>query len=307
MLSLILAQKILSLFIIMGMGFALVRSGVMKPELSRGLALANLYIISPCMLISAFQIDMTDEVKMGFLVALLAGAVVQAGFMLVTRVLARPLRLTEVERASVIYSNAGNLIIPLVSWILGDNMVVYCTAYMVFQTITMFSHGKSLMRGSHSVDLRQIFLNVNMVAMYVGALLFFTGIRFPTPVQDAISSVGSMIGPASMLVTGMIMGGTRFSDFKRFKRLPLVVVLRLVALPLCALAFLKLTPLHALVPNGDMVLLITLLAASSPSASTINQFAQIYGRDSAYASAINVVTILCCIVTMPIMVAIYQL
>jgi predicted permease len=306
MLSIILAQKILSLFIIMAMGFALVRSGVMKPEQSRGLALANLYVISPCMLISAFQVELSDEVKMGFLLALIAGAAVQTAYMLLTWLIRRPLHLNEVEQASIIYSNAGNLIIPLVTWILGSDMVVYCTAYMVFQTVTMFSHGKSLVRGTRSIDLRQMFLNVNMIAMYAGVLLFFTGIRFPEPVQDAISSVGNMIGPASMLVTGMIMGGTNFREFLRFKRLPLVVALRLVVLPLCALALLKLTPLHTLVPNGDTILLITLLAASAPSASTINQFAQIYDRDASYAGAINVVSILACIVTMPIMVAIYQ-
>ena len=77
---------------------------------------------------------------------------------------------------------------------------------------------------------------------------------------------------------------------------------------LIGLAILKFTPLASLAPgNGTSVLLITLLAASAPSASTINQMAQIYNRNSAYASAVNVVTILCCIVTMPIMVFLYQL
>ncbi len=52
---------------------------------------------------------------------------------------------------------------------------------------------------------------------------------------------------------------------------------------------------------------MTLLAAAAPSASTINQMAQIYNHDAGYASAINVTTILLCIVTMPTMVALYQL
>ena len=53
--------------------------------------------------------------------------------------------------------------------------------------------------------------------------------------------------------------------------------------------------------------MITLLAMTTPSASTVTQMAQVYGKDADYASAINVVTTLCCIFTMPLMVTLYQM
>ena len=56
-----------------------------------------------------------------------------------------------------------------------------------------------------------------------------------------------------------------------------------------------------------LCMLVSLLATCTPSASTITQMAQIYGKDADYASAINVVTTLLCIFTMPLMVALYQL
>ena len=59
--------------------------------------------------------------------------------------------------------------------------------------------------------------------------------------------------------------------------------------------------------GGKNILLITLIACITPSASTITQMAQIYGRDADYASAINVLTTLLCIITMPIMTALYQM
>ena len=61
------------------------------------------------------------------------------------------------------------------------------------------------------------------------------------------------------------------------------------------------------VANGKTILLITLIATITPSASTVTQMAQIYGRDAEYAGAINIITTLLCMVTMPIMVALYQL
>lgn len=307
MLSLILAQKILSMFVIMAMGFALVRTRTVSAEDERGVSLATLYVISPCMIVSAFQVEMTHEVASGFALALVAGLVVQALFWLLSVAFGRALKLDAVERASIIYSNAGNLIVPLVVMVLGQDMVIYCTAYLAFQTIFMWSHGKNLMEGKRSVSWRKMFLRINMVAVYLGLFMFFTGLRFPDPIDVAIDSVAAMIGPAAMLVTGMIMGSVDFRSLLAYKRLPIPVILRLVVFPLAALAVFKFTPLASLAPNGEAVLLVTLLAAAAPSASTINQMAQIYNHDAGYASAINVVTILLCIVTMPAMVALYQL
>jgi hypothetical protein len=61
------------------------------------------------------------------------------------------------------------------------------------------------------------------------------------------------------------------------------------------------------VPNAGQILLVTFFAVITPAASSITQFAQVYEKDAAYAGAINIVSTLLCIVTMPLMVAIYQM
>ncbi|MGI6032214.1 MAG: AEC family transporter [Coriobacteriales bacterium] len=305
--SLILAEKIFGLFLIIAMGFILVRSGLMRAEQSRGLSIACLYVISPCMIVTAFQVDATSEVKAGFLLAMGAGLAVQMLYTFLSWLLGRsPLKLSAVEKASVTYSNAGNLVIPLVMMTFGQDMVIYTTAYMVFQTMFMWSHGKSLLQGKTGIDLRQIFLSVQMIGVYIGLFLFMTGLRLPGPVYTAVQSVGNMIGPASMLVTGMIMGGMDFKRLFSFKRLPIPVCLRLLVFPFFAVLILKFTPLATLVSNGSDILMITLLAAAAPSASNINQMAQIFHSNAEYASAINVVTILLCIITIPLMVSFYE-
>ena len=54
-------------------------------------------------------------------------------------------------------------------------------------------------------------------------------------------------------------------------------------------------------------LLITLLACTTPAATTLTQFAQVFGKDARYACAINVLTTILCIATIPVMVALYQM
>ena len=87
----------------------------------------------------------------------------------------------------------------------------------------------------------------------------------------------------------------------------MAVFLRLIFLPGMILPVLKFSGLAAWREQGQMLLLITLLASCSPCASIIAQLAQIYHKEEEYASLINTVTTLCCIVTMPLMVFLYQL
>lgn len=58
-----------------------------------------------------------------------------------------------------------------------------------------------------SYDWRKIVLNINMISIVIGVVLFFTRIHLPQLINDTIGSVGSMIGPASMIVTGMLFAG----------------------------------------------------------------------------------------------------
>jgi predicted permease len=45
----------------------------------------------------------------------------------------------------------------------------------------------------------------------------------------------------------------------------------------------------------------------TPSATTVTQMAQLYDREVSYATAINTVTTLVCLVTMPLLTMLYYL
>lgn len=307
MISIILMKKIVSLFLIMFMGVALVKCGVIKSEESKSISVVSLYLIMPCVILSAFQVDCTPEVRDGLILAVAAAVIVHIALIILAALLKYPLHLDEVEQTSIIYSNAGSLIIPLVTTILGKDWVIYSSAFVSVQLILLWSHAKAVICGEKKLDLVKIVTNVNMLAIFAGILLFATGIRFPGPVQDAVDSVGSMVGPAAMLVTGMLIGNMDFKKVLSYRRLLLIVPMRLLFMPALVLLFLKYSGIAGLVENGSMILLVTLLATITPSASTITQMAQVYGKDADYASAINVTTTLLCIITMPLMVALYQL
>ena len=150
-------------------------------------------------------------------------------------------------------------------------------------------------------------LHPNILAVLVGVILFAAGIRLPKLLTGAMEGMGGMIGPISMVVAGMLIGGMDLKRAFSFRGIWKVAALRLVAVPLVLVALLRMSGLSALAENGGTILLVSLLAASTPSAATLTQMAQLYDREAEYASAIYVVTTLLCIVTMPILVGIYQM
>ena len=55
------------------------------------------------------------------------------------------------------------------------------------------------------------------------------------------------------------------------------------------------------------ILMVTLLTTCAPSAVAVTQISQVYSDQGRYASFINVVTTLLCIITMPLIIALYQI
>lgn len=174
-----------------------------------------------------------------------------------------------------------------------------CATYLSVDTL------QKIISRESSYDWKKIVLNINMISIFIGVVLF-RKIHLPEIINNTLGSVGSMIGPASMIVTGMLFAGMNLKQIFADKRVYFVSFLRLIAVPLLALVMIKISHLAMFSADGNKIMLIVFLAIITPSASTITQMCQVYGNDSRYASAINVMTTLFSIITMPLMVMLFE-
>ena len=78
-----------------------------------------------------------------------------------------------------------------------------------------------------------------MISVFAGVVLFFTKIRLPEIVDQSLSSVGSMIGPASMIVTGMLIAEMNLRNIFENVKVYFISFLRLVVIPVISLVILK--------------------------------------------------------------------
>ena len=95
--SLILAQQIAELFLILLIGCVLVKARLLKSADSRVLSVVMVYAVMPCVIINAFQVDYSPAVVTGLLYAFALAIALHALLLLLARLLRRPLRLDVIE------------------------------------------------------------------------------------------------------------------------------------------------------------------------------------------------------------------
>lgn len=305
--SLLLMEEIIKLFVIMFMGYAVVKAGLMKSSESKSVSVILVYLVIPCVIIKAFQVDYTPDVQKGLFLAIAAAVAVHILFLLITIPLKKIFKMDVIEQATSIYSNAGILVIPLVQELLGQDYVIYSSAYIAVQLILLWTQGKNMLCEEEKLEWKKIFLNVNIISIIAGIVLFLFRIKLPGGVQDVLGMMNNMIGPLGMLLAGMAIAEVPLKSIFTKKRNYLSVALRLLLYPVLGLLLMKAIQIVVNLENSSQILLTVYLACVTPACASVTSMAQLYDKDAAYASSLYVLTTLLSIVTMPVMVYLYEM
>ena len=305
--SLLLMEEIIKLFVIMFMGYAVVKAGLMKSSESKSVSVILVYLVIPCVIIKAFQVDYTPDVQKGLFLAIAAAVAIHILFLLITIPLKKIFQMDVIEQATSIYSNAGILVIPLVQELLGQDYVIYSSAYIAVQLILLWTQGKNMLCEEEKLEWKKIFLNVNIISIIVGIVLFLFRIKLPAGVQDVLGMMNNMIGPLGMLLAGMAIAEVPLKSIFTKKRNYLSVALRLLLYPVLGLLLMKAIQIVVNLENSSQILLTVYLACVTPACASVTSMAQLYDKDAAYASSLYVLTTLLSIVTMPVMVYLYEI
>ena len=306
-----LVSKILSLLVLVGAGVVLVKTKLLKKEDSVALSKISVFLLSPCVIVSSFSMKVDGKAGQSLLLCFFYAILANFLFLFLGTLLRKPLHLSPVEEMSLEYTNCGNFVLPIVASVLGEEYLLYVSAYITVYNLLVWTHGIHLFQGkaeqtkeerSKENAFLKILFNPNILAILFGVFLFFTKISLPAPISLAISDLGKMIGPISMLITGIILGSMSFKKILSYRRIYMVTAFRLLFFPFIYLLLISgLSRIDGFLDN-HVLFLVTFLSAMAPAAANVSQFAILYGKEEEYASCINIFTTLCTIISMPILV-----
>lgn len=212
------------MFLLMLLGFLTGRLGMIHKETAKDLTNFLLYIISPCLIVNAYLVGFSMKRLIEFFQAIVAVTLVYSVSIIVSHLIINKKFFKDQETRSVLlygsaYSNAGFMGIPLVSAILGESAVFFSVPYLVVCNFFMWTHGVALFSIEHKRSLRLRFLdalkNPNVIATFIGFVIFVSGIKLPELVLTPIKSLVSVNTPLSMVVVGTNLGAISFSSKKK--------------------------------------------------------------------------------------------
>lgn len=302
-----LTSQIILMFILMLVGLLINKLGFMHGDTSTDLTNILLYIVSPCLIVKAFEqtfsadrLQMLGRVILGIIVIYLLMIIVTQ--LVFKRVADENLR--RIMRYGSVYSNAGFMGIPLTSSLFGSTGVFFAVASLAAFNIFSWTHGITLFtgqQGSRRENVKQIILNPNIVAIVVGLILFVTSIHLPTIANSAITYVSSINTPLSMIVIGNSLADVKLNRATLDKRLWWVLLLRNFLFPYLAIVVLQLMGITG-VP-----LYTTVLMAACPVAGLVVLFTlKVHGNPGPAVSLMSVSTILS-VISIPLVFALVNL
>lgn len=305
--SLLLAEKIASMLIMVLMGYILVRIHILDDNAASMLSLLALYLVNPCKLITAFIVDYDRQLACNLLQLFLYAIAIHLIFIAVSHIAGRTFNINPACKGSIIYTNCGNLLLPIIAEVLGQDSLFYSCAYYAAENIFIWTHLQVLMGNPDGMSLKKILINPNIAAIAIGLFIFVSGIHPTGPIYSSIAAVGDMTGPLAMLVTGCIIAKSDLTAVFGKIRIWCYCLLRLIVYPLFIIVIMKMLSLDHFIHGFNKLAMVGFLAVSAPTATSVVQLAKLDNGDYESANAINIMTILLCVLTMPVMIYLYQL
>lgn len=290
--------QIAVMFVIIAAGILCSRFGVIDHEKSRTLSGVILKVVTPALIISSFQTELTAEAVRGLYGSLLLGAVSFAISLLVPTWMIKKSRDYDyvVARFSCMYPNCGFIGIPLAYGVFGREGVFYINAFAVIFNLLVYSHGVCIMSSSEYHFSWKRLVSPGIIGVITGLFLFIMRWKLPYVVLRPMEMLADMNTPLAMLVAGVSMAETDLAGILKAPGVFRLSLYRLILIP--ALFILA----SRFIPLPEMVRMTGVLAASCPAAAIGILFSLEYGRDEVYASQLFAMTTILSIVTVPLMV-----
>ena len=291
--------------VVVVVGVIVGRTGVLGENARMVLNRVAFHIGVPAlMLLNLSEASLDQIFSLPLLVSALAAL---TGFALCFAIMAavrRIVRRSVVASWTASYVNAGNLGIPLSSYVFGGTTEI--SAIILFQVVVMAPIGIAILnstsepRRSPARQALALVTNPIIAASALGLILAATGVRLTGPVADPLHLLADLAIPTVLLAFGISLS-SRAADHDHADRVDLtvVIVFKILLMPILAFAY-----AHWLLgATPEQTLLVTVFAAL-PSAQNINTYAAVYRRNESLARDATLISTL---VSVPVVAGIVAL
>lgn len=282
-------ENMAMLFIIVGVGYAAEKTGVLSSEAKEYLSTLMLSIASPCLIVdSMIYIEMSNEI-LHHTVSVLIGVTFLCGaFFVLSYAFGKVLCKQDISDEGVYMAlitsvNSGFIGLPIAKAILGmeglymmaiANIVCNIFLYSVCIMQINYKRGKK----SNRRKICSLLVNPNIIASIIGIAIMMTGIELPHIMESCIKEIGDITVPLSMIIIGISFGEGHMSNIIKNRKLWIIGGLKMIVVPLIVLGTVLLLDIY------EMTKWILVFVSGLPSAIALGPLTERLGKNTQLAS-----------------------
>ncbi len=300
----LLLSNLIGLFLLIGVGFFAVRTGVLPAGASKMLSSLLMKISVPTTIVCS----MLRPFDPGFLrlsiSIILVGVVMFPLFAALSLGLSRLLRVPGDRRGMwcccATFCNNGFMGFPVALALFGEEGLALTVMLSIPFNFLLYSLGVKMacmdVTGvGKSLSWRKALVNPINLAMVVGLALYLTQLQLPQAVAAPLRYLSDTTTPLSMIVTGMNLSQGKMSDVLRDRNAFTASGTRLLLFPLIAWGLMSLVP-----GLDELVIGAALINLSMPAPAAATFIGEEHGGCTQLAARIVFLSSLLCLVTIPL-------
>lgn len=307
MATLTMLTQVFVLFILMGIGYVLAKTGFIDKKGSDQMTTLLCYVVLPCAILNSFQMKFTSNMFHNFLIMCAVTFGIHIFNILMSNVVFNKRTIHDDEercilRFSSTYCNSGFMGFPLLESLAGANGLFYGSAFNSVFGLFLWTHGFLIFSGKFDKkSIIKAVLNPNILASLIGMILYCFSITLPAPIALSVKYIAQLNTALSMIVIGTTM--TQISLTKIFTSLHVYIG---VAMRNLILPFALLFILYAIGIRGEL-LLCSLIPAACPVAGFSVLFSKLTGKNVAFPCKVMTLSTIASLVTMPLILGVINL
>lgn len=293
---LVVLGQVMTLFLMMGVGFGLGKAGKITGHGTAEFSTLLLYVVTPCIIIDSFQTDYDPALLRTLGMGVVCQCVCYGLYAVIVSFFFRrdPQELRSPMRFGSMYGNTGFMGLPLIQAVMGDEAVIFAVVALVVFNLWIWSHGLITMSGRDQVSLRKMLINPGMLGLLGGLPLFLTRTTLPGPLYNAVGFVGNLNTPLAMIVIGAQMARADLGSTFRDRKLYGASAVKLLLIPLF-------TAVVMLPFRGDHLLYVAaVILSGAPTAGVTSMFAERFDKSPERTAQLVSLSTLLSIFTLPV-------
>lgn len=298
-------QSIISVYLLIAVGYILTKKEILSTEFGSRIAWLVVNLTFPAYILSALPYQFTKAQFMesagGILVALIATAVLYPIGYVIGKLFKVKKENMGVFLALFVYSNVVFTGLPVNQALFGDSSVAYVLEYYIantilFWTLGVYSLQKASGSGKGGINLKAL-LTPSLTATVVAIIFVLIGFKLPEMLQKPASMLGSMTSPLATLFIGMVFAEMKLSDFKITKDFWAVMIGRFIVSPFAVLLIMMFFTSF----NADRQE-VYILQAAMPAMNQVTILSKYYGCDYKYSTILTVWSFVVSMIALPLYV-----